>query len=188
MNTVNNKKAKETRKKIENAFLEMLKHSDITTIGVTDICNEVGVNRSTFYLHYNNINDLVEQIEAKMMKKLTKEMNATEYLKISDSERYLLPYLNYIYSNQEFFRVFYKYSVNNKYETRLEEILYSVIKKHLNYTIVSNSIILDYCLEYYEAGIFTIIKKWILNNYKETPEEIVKIIAICTTNKFINSK
>ena len=185
MNTSNNKKAQKTKRNIENVFLSLLKEHDINDISVSLICSLSKVNRSTFYLHYNNVYDLLEQIEYKMIVKLTKQLKSDNNSVTSDSKRYLLPYLNYIYINKDFFNIFYKYSANNKYENELESILFDSLKKYLSSAIIEDDTTLNYCLEYYEAGLFSIIKKWILEDCKEAPETIMQIIKICTNNQLL---
>lgn len=188
MNTNNNKKSQKTQKNIENIFLNLLKEKDISDISVSLICSIANINRSTFYLHYNNVYDLLEQIEYKMIIKLTKQLNSNNNPLDSDSKRYLLPYLNYIYINKDFFTVFYKYSISNKYESELECILFTSLKKYLNSSIIKDTTTLNYCLEYYEAGLFSIIKRWILHDCKETPKEIAQIIKTCTSNHLLTNK
>lgn len=185
MNTSNNKKSQKTKKNIETIFLNLLKEKEINDISVSLICSLANINRSTFYLYYSNIYDLLEQIEYKMIIKLTKQLNSNSNNTDSDSKKYLLPYLNYIYNNKEFFTIFYSYSLNNKYESELESILFASLKKYLNDSIIGDHTTLNYCLEYYESGLFSIIKKWILQDCKETPEEIAKIIGICTNNQLL---
>lgn len=185
MNTSNNKKSQKTKRNIENIFLNLLKEQDINDISVSIICSLANINRSTFYLYYNNVYDLLEQIEYKMIIKLTKQLNDNSNNIDSDSKKYLLPYLNYIYINKDFFTIFYKYSINNKYESELESILFTSLKKYLNNSIIEDDTTLNYCLEYYEAGLFSIIKKWILEGCKEAPETIMQIIKICTNNQLL---
>ena len=120
-----------------------------------------------------------------MIIKLTKQLYSNSNHLDSDSNKYLLPYLNYIYTNKEFFIIFYRYSISNKYESELESILFTSIKKYLQESIIVNQSTLNYCLEYYEAGIFSIIKKWILHDCKESPEEIALIIKLCTNNQLL---
>ena len=182
MNKNNNKKSQKTKSNIESIFLNLLKEKSINDITVSTLCSLANINRSSFYLHYSNVYDVMEQIEYKMINKLSKELNHTNNSTEYNSNRFILPYLDYIYTNKDFFTIFYKYSMNNKYESELESILFTDLKKHFNNSKVSNHIILNYCLEYYKSGLFSIIKKWILQDCKETPEEIEKIINICINN------
>lgn len=48
---------------IKKALLSLIKTKGISEIKVIDICNKANISRSTFYLHFTDINDLIDQIE-----------------------------------------------------------------------------------------------------------------------------
>ncbi|MDO5813306.1 MAG: TetR/AcrR family transcriptional regulator [Bacillota bacterium] len=45
---------------MDQAFLELLEKKDFEYITIKEICQKANVNRSTFYLHYENMGDLLE--------------------------------------------------------------------------------------------------------------------------------
>ena len=47
--------------KMDKAFLGLLEKKDFEYISVKEICEKASVNRSTFYLHYETIGDLLEE-------------------------------------------------------------------------------------------------------------------------------
>lgn len=44
--------------KIDKAFLSLLETKDFAYITIKEVCAAAGVNRSTFYLHYQNTREL----------------------------------------------------------------------------------------------------------------------------------
>ena len=50
-----------TAARMDEALIEILEKKDFEFITVKEICNRAGVNRSTFYLHYENTYDLLLQ-------------------------------------------------------------------------------------------------------------------------------
>lgn len=46
---------------MDKAFLELLSQKDFVFITVKEICEKAGVNRSTFYLHYEMVADLLSE-------------------------------------------------------------------------------------------------------------------------------
>ncbi|MBP5248910.1 MAG: TetR/AcrR family transcriptional regulator, partial [Lachnospiraceae bacterium] len=51
--------------KMQSALISLLDTKNFELITIKEICEEAGVNRSTFYLHYDNVNDLLtETVEA----------------------------------------------------------------------------------------------------------------------------
>ena len=59
----------------DEALIYLLENKDIEYITIKEICNKAGVNRSTFYLHYENINDLVEETMNYINKKFMNYFN-----------------------------------------------------------------------------------------------------------------
>ena len=51
-----------TAKKMYDALVSLLEKKDFDYITVKDICNEAKVNRSTFYLHYDNTLDVLNEV------------------------------------------------------------------------------------------------------------------------------
>lgn len=59
-----NKKRNRTvsRKKIQNAVVELLKNSNLENLKVTEICQKAHINRSTFYANYTDIYDMADKL------------------------------------------------------------------------------------------------------------------------------
>ena len=50
-----------TATKMDEALITLLEKKDFEYITIKEICNTAGVNRSTFYLHYENVSDLLKE-------------------------------------------------------------------------------------------------------------------------------
>lgn len=50
-----------TAMRMDKAFLTLLEKKDFEYITVKEFCTMAEVNRSTFYLHYENMGDLLEE-------------------------------------------------------------------------------------------------------------------------------
>ena len=59
--------AQASRGKQAKAFTKLLREKPIQRIAVKELCQEAGVNRSTFYAHYQDIYDLLTKIEEDML-------------------------------------------------------------------------------------------------------------------------
>ena len=59
----NNRSVRETKARIQRTFLELLRKKHYTKISVREIAESANINRSTFYLHYKDVYDLLEKIE-----------------------------------------------------------------------------------------------------------------------------
>ena len=52
-----------TKTLLKNSLMELLKEKDIQNITVKELCEKADVNRGTFYSHYYDIFDLLEELE-----------------------------------------------------------------------------------------------------------------------------
>lgn len=172
MNIPNNKKRKKSQERIEKVFLQLIQKKKIEEISVSMICELAELNRSTFYANYIDIYDLVEKIKKNM------EVEFAQFQLSNNSKQDYDGYLTmfkYIKDNQIFFKTYFKLdeivpSFPNQYRVELAEKYYD--NKYI-----------DYHIEFFRAGLNAIIKKWLNNGCKETPEEINDIITSEYKNK-----
>lgn len=55
-----------TKKLLRDALMSLLTEKPLRSITVKELCAHAGLNRGTFYAHYADVYDLLEQIEAEM--------------------------------------------------------------------------------------------------------------------------
>lgn len=179
-----------TAAKMDLALISLLKKKPLEYITVSEICKVAQVNRSTFYLHYETIGDLLVETaryllddflsyfsdEYKAVAFNLHECAEDELVFICDE--YIVPYLTYIKENKEVFGVAL---MNNKvlgfddvYE-RLFERIFNPILNRFNY----RGDYQKFVMMYYLNGINAIILEWIKNDCKKPIEEISEIIKIC---------
>lgn len=152
--------------KIENVFLELIQEKDVKDITVSEICKRASVNRTTFYVNYLDIYDLVEKIRVRMINEFADIFKDTRSEGHSRNN-YLLMF-RHIKDNQPFYKNYFKLGFDVNYE-------FSSFDKELAYKKFDNKLI-EYHLEFFAAGITAIIKRWLKGGCKESPEDIVTVI------------
>ena len=70
------RRAKRTAMQIKEVMFSVMKEKPIHTIKVSDICKTCQINRATFYDHYRDVFDLVQDMEQDMMLALQELMVA----------------------------------------------------------------------------------------------------------------
>jgi|GEM_PF-1014060 AcrR family transcriptional regulator len=64
--------AERTKKSIQKAVIELLERKkSLEEIAISDIAKEADINRGTFYRHYDNLSDVVNEIEDDLMAEIT---------------------------------------------------------------------------------------------------------------------
>lgn len=148
------------------------------------------VHRSTFYLHYESINDLVEETINYINEKFVGYFNENskkfiEKIKNSSLEdlklvekKYLTPYLNFIKDNKKVFRASFSnpkgMSAFNKYNHLKEYILNPIFER---FNISENE--RNYLISFYINGIMAIINEWLKEDCKDSISDVEEIIIKC---------
>ena len=183
-----------TATKMDLALISLLKKKSFEYITVSEICKTAGVNRSTFYLHYETIGDLLGETTRYLLDDFlgyftADTKSAVENLKnrnldelVFTGEKYLVPYLTYIQENKEVFRTSLLHIGALGFEDvykRMFENIFNPILERFHYP----SDIRQYVMMYYLNGINAIIVEWLKNGCDKSTDEISKIIAICIYGK-----
>lgn len=152
--------------RIEKIFIELLQTKALNEISVSDICKRAGLNRTTFYANYPDIYGLADAIRDKLevavsdlyRDEITQGFNSNDYLKL----------FRHIQENQIFYQTYFKLGYDNKY--RIISYDTGLAKMHFQNKHI------EYHMEFFKAGITQIIKMWLKNGCKESPEEMFEII------------
>lgn len=67
-------RTKVTKMLIKKAFTDLLKFKPVQSITVKELCEKAGINRGTFYAHYNDVYDLFNNIEKEMIEKFNETL------------------------------------------------------------------------------------------------------------------
>ncbi len=181
-----------TAARMNKAFLELLEKKDFEYITVKEICEKAGVNRSTFYLHYETIADLLEESIVYMKNEfdsyfLNESKFNIESISTADIDhlflitpKYLLPYLQYIKDHRRLFNtVISKSNVFDSKKSLLtlfEQVFEPIMER---YNIIAEKKFL--IISFYISGIIGIIKIWLEHNCEEPITFISEIITECIT-------
>ncbi len=175
-----------TAVKMDEAFLKILSEKEFEYITVKEICKEAGVNRTTFYLHYESIVDLLDETLDYIGEKFDAYFKTVKIgvdkintLPLSElylmTPQYLTPWLSFIKDNRRLFKTFVIRHKTLKISTAYENIFKSVIAPILTRFSVKKED-QEYMFLFYVEGMLGIVKKWISEGCERSIEEIISII------------
>ena len=187
-----------TAVKMDLALIALLKEKPIEYITVRELCETAGVNRSTFYLHYENTRDLLEETLRFLIDRFLSYFpvdtgpitDGFQSAPLEDlnyiSEEYVLPYLTYVRDNRKVFAIALDHAGCFDFDT-----IYQRMFQHIFHPILSRFRFPDdeqpYVMAFYLNGVHAVIRQWVKNGCSESRETICGILSRCILGKCCGS-
>lgn len=176
---------------MDEALIALLEKKDFEYISIKEICSAAGVNRSTFYLHYENTSDLLEECIELMHRRFNSyfDLNAdslfAQRLKSCSKEElmlitpeYLTPYLSFIRDHKKLYLTAIKnpsvFRLNDTYQRLFTHIFDPILSR---FDVPQSQRV--YMMAFYLNGIAAIVAEWLKADCAPSIEEISEIINKC---------
>ena len=183
-----------TAVRMDEAFLTLLEKKDFDYITVKEICEVAGVNRSTFYLHYETMADLLSESVSHMNEQFLAYMkrdSQTFVTKLRDcpldelyliTPEYLTPYLGYIEQHKRLFRTATENAavlgMDKSYDRMFCHVFTPILDR---YGIPQED--RRYIMAFYIQGLMAIISEWLKNDCADFIADVVNIIQRCVKRR-----
>ena len=165
MNVKNNKRRRQSRERIEKAFIELLQTRDLKDITVSDLIKMAELNRSTFYANYIDIFDLADKTRETLGNDFGKLFAEYDYF---NERTGALKMFRHIKENQIFYKTYFKLCYDEKHLISIYDSERAKTE-HIDTNI-------KYHIEFFRNGLNAIIKLWLAEGCKESPEEMAEVL------------
>ena len=179
-----------TAVRFDRALLTLLEQKPFEFISIREICAKAGVNRSTFYLHYENTCDLLEEtlkyvldefvsyfsVDWKSVENQYADNDLQELVFIN--EKYLIPYLTYIKEHQQIFLAAVSQPLIFRaadLDKRLFDNIFNPILERYHYPDGER----NYVMKFYLNGLTALVIEWLKDDCSKSVEEMTLIIHDC---------
>ena len=176
-----------TARLMDEALLLLLEQKDIDDITVKEICKKAGVNRSTFYLHYETIYDLLaeslemlnERFQKPFLNMVSKPIeHSTKEEVMFIKEEFIKPYLSFVKENKRVFKTIHEkpqvFNVSKTYTSMYNKVFAPILNK---FNVPKNEE--PYRFAFYTMGVAAIIEKWVERNCADSIDIICALIIDC---------
>lgn len=161
-----------TQTALLEALERLIQNKKLSSITITELCTEADINRNTFYYHYNNIIEFLNEHKQIVISELDKISDVS----ITHSKENLIEIFNVLKHHPHFLNILISPNCDLDLFNDIFEIASSKASISLskNDSKLTNKQVL-YCT-YCNAGCNAVIISWILKGMQETPEELADII------------
>lgn len=161
-----------TKKLLKDGLLRLLENKNIDKINVTELCRESGINRATFYTHYDTPHDILIEVEHDVIRTLH-ELYLQK--KPQNIQAAIEAMVQYYYDHADLLRIL----ISNFSDRHLASMLQDSYLNSVNTSIFKNLGEDDIKLvsAYIAGGGYLLMSTWLKEDIQKTPKEIAQLIC-----------
>lgn len=173
-----NARTRFTRHVLQDTVIKLLQTQPLQSISVKEVCQRAGINRSTFYSYYDNIQDLVTDIENETLTWLDHAIaTAFKTTLRADLEPVITSICQYAADNKDRVQILLSLKTDPQFQRRL----ISIILDYSNWQSRAQSegadpILANMRLLFCITGGLGLVQSWVDDGVSATPEAIAHVI------------
>jgi AcrR family transcriptional regulator len=175
---------KKTKENIQMSFLQLLKEKDFLKVSVRDITTAANINRGTFYLHYQDKYDLINQMEESLLIGLEKHLeNLKPDILLIKAEKgqismHAVEVFRYIQMNADFFKIFLGGNNLLGFHKRFKQFFINhFIEKTIENAVIFSDLTIprNYLSSFATSAFLGLVEQWLENDLAESPSEMAEM-------------
>lgn len=173
-----------TRKAIRQAFLELMQETDYQKISITAIARKADIDRKTFYLHYDSIESLVDEIIQDEADRIVDA--CVDSLSGTPSTLVVIDLIKQLSIGL---------APDMKSTKRIaSHIPYELVMKKLEgsltASLIENDVLglsamgpyLNFCVAFFSAGLVAVTRRWILEDSEIPLEDLAEVTRVAASS------
>jgi AcrR family transcriptional regulator len=177
-------KNRKTKQLIQSSFLQILENKPFEAITIGDIAKEAHINRGTFYLHYLDKFDLLDQIEQQLFRDLGKHIDVLQsrysstYTFEKEQEQLAATLFSFIKMHAPLLKIFLSNHGRAGFHIRFRDAFTEKVRFNLEKNVSLNVRLkgsMDYFLSFITSAFLGLIEQWVQNGLDKTPEEMTAL-------------
>lgn len=175
-----------TNKIIRDTLTELMLEKGFDGITINELTARADINRGTFYLHYRDKQDLLEQSEVEIIKEINKILSVSQQLSPEEalyfnSQNEPFPFLvklfEYILDNSTFIKILLGPKGDPSFQVKLKELLRkTLLNKAHQFKKEEMMVPSDYLIAYLCSAYLGLIQHWLESGMQESPRHISLIL------------
>ena len=166
-----------TKRLLREGLLRLLSKTELNKISVTQLCTESGINRATFYRHYEQPRDILNDLKGDIFQEVA--ALAEENSLKGDAKKWLESTCCYFYEHSDLLRILFQYRTDDEFVMFLNDRFneqYPELKRKGYFTEVDEDT-MRLGAYYYAGGIYYILRQWLTEPINKTPQEVAVLMC-----------
>ena len=174
-----------TKKLLQEGLLRLLEVKSLDKISVTELCRESGINRATFYNHYNSPQDLLADVDKRITQTLQQLIG--EPKTAQDIMDRVEAVCTFFHDNARTILILHKCLSDTDIAEALYELNNNFHLYRLNsrYTHTMDQASLHLVSVFFYTGCYNMLLDWLTKDLPLTPKELADLMIRLATENFI---
>lgn len=168
---------------------ELMETGDLSSVTVAGLTDRAGLTRRTFYSHYKDIPDFIEQVEASILDEVGRHVLAISTSTLDDLYRNIhelepasgsVELLSYLKEDGELIGALMGPGGDPAFIEKLLDLARARVRHRMETGIVPNALgtFFDYYLDSVITSELGVIRRWFKTGLKESPETMARIMTV----------
>lgn len=166
-----NQRVAVTKRMLKEGLIRLLTEKTLDKVTITDLCQEAGINRTTFYRYYEVPRDVLMEMQNEFFKETIGQFHKP--LAVNDVERLFVC----LSEHTELVKIFLQYNSNTDWTNIFTQIYNSFPEKNMLkafQNLDENSAKL--LSTYLAGGAYFLARQWILEDIPMEPKDVAAIV------------
>ena len=177
-------KNRRTKQVIQQSFMQILEKKPFESMSVGDIAKAANMNRGTFYLHYKDKFDLLEQIEQQLFGDLGNYIDELQAHYVPDQTfekgqaQLAASLFSFIEAHSPTLRIFLSDHGRAGFHIRFRDAFSEKVRTNLEKNESFKSHLkapMEFFLAFITSAFLGLIEQWIQNGLDKTPQEMTAV-------------
>ena len=171
------RRVRKTKAQLREGLAHLMLEKSIKEITVKELVDKIDINRSTFYLHYADIYQMLQQIEEEALDNITHilENCPVDFSNNESTLEFVTKFFAILDSDKDLCRALLGPHGDMAFVEQIENLLAGTFLKHLPGTFPKNDSNLKYAYAFILNGCVGLIKTWLSQPVQESPAHMAEL-------------
>lgn len=165
-----------TKRLLEQGLLELLKEKNLDKINVSELCRLSGINRATFYRHFQTPADVLLEMQRDMIARIKVDLQAPKSLQelACNFEKVC----THLYENADMVRIMIQNNSDTDLLRMISEQCEEIMREKWCSPYIKKMDIESVSLmtTFFGGGGYLLLRRWLMEDIQKTPHEITQLL------------
>lgn len=174
-----NQRVAVTKRMLKEGLLRLLEKKPLEKIRINELCQESGINRATFYRHYETPRDVLGELELDIAGELLAGISKQQPQTMQEAQKIMEALCTHIYDHAEIFKVLFRCNSDEDMRRKLMVFygqLLELREDEQQFANMDKETVMM-IIAMLGGGCYCLLRYWIIYEVTKTPKEIAAILC-----------